>query len=83
MSIKSAWEIWKDKNSAKPWDYFNPNIVHINETMKNDRMSICNSCDRFIKSTTQCKECGCIMKIKTSLPHASCPLGKWNQVDGV
>jgi len=83
MSIKSAWEIWKDKNSAKPWDYFNPNIVYINETMKNDRMNICNSCDRFIKSTTQCKECGCIMKIKTSLPHASCPLGKWNQVDGV
>jgi Family of unknown function (DUF6171) len=83
MSIKSAWQIWKDKNSAKPWDYFNPNTVLVNEKMKNDRMNICNSCDRFIKSTTQCKECGCIMKMKTSIPHASCPLGKWNSANGV
>ena len=42
------------------------------------RLDICLGCDRLIKSTKQCKECGCFMNIKTQLPHASCPLGKWD-----
>jgi len=86
MGAKSAWEIWKDKNSAKPWDYFNPKSIHVNEDMKQERLNICKSCDRYIHATTQCKECGCIMKMKTSIPHANCPLGKWSAViidDGV
>jgi hypothetical protein len=26
-----------------------------------------------------CKECGCIMKAKTTLSNAECPIGKWNK----
>jgi hypothetical protein len=38
---------------------------------------LCNDCPEFIRMTTQCKQCGCIMKAKVKLLHATCPLGKW------
>lgn len=41
------------------------------------RMIICNSCPQLIPITTNCKECGCFMNIKTKLLTATCPLGKW------
>ena len=47
------------------------------EEKQDERMSICETCPSFIKLTTQCKECGCIMKMKTKLEQAVCPLGKW------
>lgn len=47
-----------------------------NEKQK-QRMSICQECPRFVKLTSQCLECGCIMNLKTKLEHATCPLGKW------
>lgn len=41
------------------------------------RYSICESCDRLTKTTKQCRECGCFMKLKVKLADATCPLGKW------
>ena len=65
---------------ARPWDLFNKNIGRVEQDIAKERLGICNGCERFIKSTTQCKECGCIMKLKTKLPNASCPLGKWDSI---
>lgn len=45
------------------------------------RMNICMSCDRLFKTTRQCKECGCFMKIKVRLKNASCPLDKWQALN--
>ena len=45
----------------------------------NQRMSLCNACPHFVKTTTQCKRCGCFMSAKTKLKHASCPIGKWGK----
>lgn len=42
-----------------------------------ERLSICMDCDRYTHSTTQCKECGCFMLVKTVLANSSCPLDKW------
>lgn len=42
-----------------------------------DRMKICLQCEHFLKITKQCKKCGCFMIIKTRLPNATCPIGKW------
>ena len=42
-----------------------------------DRMKICLQCEHFLKLTKQCKKCGCFMIIKTRLPNATCPIGKW------
>lgn len=42
-----------------------------------DRIKICLQCEHFLKLTKQCKKCGCFMIIKTRLPNATCPIGKW------
>jgi rRNA maturation protein Nop10 len=42
-----------------------------------DRLDVCKECERYIKLTTQCRECGCFMSVKTLWPSANCPLDKW------
>lgn len=77
---KSKWELWKEKGKGdpvRPWDMINPKIERVSEQEANKRLNICLGCDRLIKLTTQCKECGCFMNAKTKLAHSSCPLGKW------
>lgn len=39
------------------------------------RLEICETCDRY--ENMICKECGCVMKMKTMFPTSKCPLGKW------
>ena len=41
------------------------------------RLDICRSCDKYIKVTSTCKECGCFMVLKTKLKKSKCPLDKW------
>jgi hypothetical protein len=65
-----------DKNVTF-FDIFNPNTEYISNQDKNARLSICHSCDRYIKLTSQCRECGCFMNIKTGMKNALCPLKKW------
>jgi hypothetical protein len=65
---------------ARPWDLLNPNIGRVSEEIKELRMDACRNCEFFVKLTQQCTKCGCIMPAKTSLPHASCPIGKWDSV---
>lgn len=67
-----------ENNSARPWDIFNKKIQKASEDLANYRMEICNGCEFYISLTTQCSKCGCLMKSKTKLPNASCPIGKWN-----
>ena len=43
------------------------------------RFSECQSCEHFIKPTSQCKKCGCFMKVKTRIATARCPIGKWER----
>lgn len=46
---------------------------------RKDRMAICESCEKAKKSPLglRCMECGCVCRLKTALPAAKCPLGKW------
>lgn len=41
------------------------------------RFNICVKCPNFEKTTTLCKECFCIMKIKCKLKSTKCPINKW------
>jgi hypothetical protein len=65
---------------ARPWDLLNPNIGRVSDEVKKLRMDYCNGCEFFISLTQQCTKCGCHMPWKTGLPHASCPVGKWDAV---
>lgn len=40
------------------------------------RMAICNQCPK-LNPLKFCNECACFMPLKTKLPFANCPLGKW------
>ena len=69
-----------NKNNVRPWDIFDTKIEKVSYDISSSRMTICKQCPEFIKAIKQCKKCGCIMNIKTKLPHAFCPLKKWNSI---
>ena len=71
----------KENRPARPWDLFNKKIGRVTETVAAARYEICQGCEHFIAPTHQCKECGCIMNLKTKLPNAECPIGKWGQMN--
>lgn len=79
--MNSRWQTIKanlsDSNSVKPWDVLNPKTEWVSDEVKEARYSICKQCPEFIDLTTQCKQCGCVMKIKSGIQDASCPIGKW------
>jgi hypothetical protein len=58
-----------------PLDLLNPYEYNENSEEVKERMKTCKSCDFFYAGV--CKKCGCIMKFKTKLRDATCPLGKW------
>ena len=41
-----------------------------------NRVNYCSNCP-YITPKFRCTQCGCFMKIKTTLAHAKCPIGKW------
>lgn len=45
-----------------------------NETA-HQRLTICRACPSY--SQGQCKECGCVLMIKTKFAAEKCPLKKW------
>ena len=51
--------------------------VFVESSTQTNRIAICNSCPEYVKTTTQCRKCGCFMSAKTRLKTASCPIGKW------
>ncbi len=65
---------------AKPWDMLNPKIQHVSAEVAASRIALCESCEKWLSVTRQCKRCGCFMDLKTKLPHAGCPLHKWGPV---
>lgn len=50
---------------------------YVGDDVAKQRLDVCKSCPQLIRSTMQCKECGCFMHLKTRLIGAECPLAKW------
>jgi hypothetical protein len=57
-------------------DLIDPNVPRADAEERARRMAICKGCDR-LKLNTLCSECNCVMKFKTWLGPATCPIGKW------
>lgn len=75
---ESNWAKYKKNlGTTRPWDVLNPGIEKATDELADSRYSICQGCPELIKLTSQCKKCGCFMKVKTTLEAATCPLGKW------
>jgi hypothetical protein len=74
----SNWSKYKENlGETRPWDVVNPNAAWANEALSKERYKICQACPELIKLTSQCKKCGCFMKLKTKLELATCPIEKW------
>ncbi len=74
----SAWSDYKKKlGTTRPWDILNPNVEHVTQEEAKERFKVCSSCPELIRATSQCKQCGCFMKVKVKLKEATCPLNKW------
>jgi hypothetical protein len=58
-------------------DLFDPNQPRSNKELIESRLEVCNACEFFNKRLLKCKQCGCFMKLKTTLQEAKCPLDKW------
>lgn len=61
---------------ARPYDAIDPRIPRVRRRVRRQRMDICRGCE-FLNGLEQCVKCGCFMPVKTMLPHAFCPLDKW------
>lgn len=44
------------------------------------RAAICQKCEWYIRSTKQCKNCGCLVNLKVAIAKEECPVGKWHAV---
>ena len=67
----------KNIGETRPWDLINPKTSFVETEDADKRFAICQMCPEFVSLTTQCKKCGCVMKLKTKLEKATCPLQKW------
>ena len=76
--MTSKWQEYKEKlGETRPWDILNPNTKYVEEAESTRRYDICKACPELIDLTKQCKQCGCVMPLKTKLAKAECPLKKW------
>jgi hypothetical protein len=55
--------------------------VKVPDSVRSQRIEICQSCNFLFKPTKNCTKCGCFMEVKTWLPSASCPINKWKRHD--
>lgn len=60
---------------VRPWDLLNPNSDRASKADRNARMDVCRGCSELRLGV--CQKCSCVMRWKTSLLDAVCPLGKW------
>jgi hypothetical protein len=42
-----------------------------------EKMSICEACEKYSRRWGKCSECGCFVAVKIHIPFSKCPLGKW------
>lgn len=73
----SAWQEYKKRlGDARPWHLLNA-ANYTDDELGEKRYEICLSCPELIDLTKQCRQCGCVMTLKTKLRNATCPLSKW------
>lgn len=71
------------KRPARPWDMLDKNVGRVSAEVKAERLAACEGCKFFMKLSRNCRKCGCFMDLKTQLPHAECPVGKWGTAEAV
>ena len=66
----------EEPRAMRVLDLIDPNVPRAGAETRKERMSVCRECPE-LKLGTVCAQCNCVMKFKTWLEPATCPLGKW------
>ena len=75
--------IKKTKNFAKSAArHISNGLPVVDNAEMEKRLKLCVSCDRYNSDNKTCSECGCYVDIKTKWALESCPLKKWDKMDG-
>jgi len=53
------------------------NGVKVSSALAQRRLAVCRSCSHLLKTTGNCKKCGCFVDVKTKYADQNCPVGKW------
>jgi hypothetical protein len=53
------------------------NGVKVSAPLAQHRFRLCKSCPHLLKTTGNCKKCGCFADVKTKYADQRCPVGKW------
>ena len=53
----------------------------VDESVRQQRLLVCQSCESFSNRLNSCRECGCYMPAKASFAQTECPQGKWLQAE--
>lgn len=61
----------------------NAGNLHVSDSIFNERMSLCQSCEHFDQSQTRCTQCGCFLNVKAKMMFEECPVGKWGMDESV
>jgi hypothetical protein len=67
----------KDNGDVEFLDLFDPRQPRSDKELIESRLAICNTCPWFNKNLQKCKQCGCFMRLKSTLIQAKCPVGHW------
>jgi len=59
------------------WSWARNGFKLEDEQTSQARLEICEECPHLKKPSFQCDMCGCMMKKKTKISGAACPLSKW------
>lgn len=62
---------------VSPLTALNPRAPRVSDEVQQQRLAECEQCPKFHRGLGICGVCKCVMRIKTTLSDASCPLGKW------
>jgi len=76
----SKWSEWKENlGDARPWHLLDPSRKINDQSIIDERLSLCLGCDKINQLTKQCTLCLCYMPAKTTLALAECPIHKWGK----
>nr|DAM80141.1 MAG TPA: hypothetical protein [Caudoviricetes sp.] len=55
----------------------NPAPIFAPMELRAERRKICQECEHRAPMLKICRQCGCVIKSKTTFSASKCPLGKW------
>ena len=53
--------------------------LEVSDEIKNQRLEICKTCEKYDAQQVRCIECGCFLESKAGFALNSCPIGKWEE----